>query len=104
MATLRQHFHLLDDDSGDYGIEIDPREADWSTMGLLRELGFNRVSLGVQDLDPAVQRAINRLQSLEQTRTLIEAARTLQFRSVNLDLIYGLPKQTPEVLPARSKK
>ncbi|MHA6196383.1 oxygen-independent coproporphyrinogen III oxidase [Pseudomonas wadenswilerensis] len=96
MAHLRQHFNLLDDDSGDYGIEIDPREADWSTMGLLRELGFNRVSLGVQDLDPAVQRAINRLQSLEQTRTIIEAARTLQFRSINLDLIYGLPKQTPE--------
>ncbi|MGE8409692.1 MAG: oxygen-independent coproporphyrinogen III oxidase [Pseudomonas sp.] len=96
MAHLRRHFNLLDDDSGDYGIEIDPREADWSTMGLLRELGFNRVSLGVQDLDPAVQRAINRLQSLEQTRTIIEAARTLQFRSINLDLIYGLPKQTPE--------
>lgn len=96
MAHLRQHFNLLDDDSGDYGIEIDPREADWSTMGLLRELGFNRVSLGVQDLDPTVQRAVNRLQSLEQTRTLIEAARTLQFRSVNLDLIYGLPRQTPQ--------
>lgn len=64
-------------------------------MGLLRELGFNRVSVGVQDFDPAVQRAINRLQSLEQTRTIIEAARTLQFRSVNIDLIYGLPKQTP---------
>ncbi|MDF0734293.1 oxygen-independent coproporphyrinogen III oxidase [Pseudomonas entomophila] len=96
MASLRQHFTLLDDDSGDYGIELDPREADWSTMGLLRELGFNRVSLGVQDLDPAVQRAVNRLQSLEQTRTLIEAARTLQFRSVNLDLIYGLPRQTPD--------
>ncbi|MFJ2549302.1 oxygen-independent coproporphyrinogen III oxidase [Pseudomonas sp. NPDC087612] len=96
MAHLRQHFNLLDDDSGDYGIEIDPREADWSTMGLLRELGFNRVSLGVQDLDPVVQRAINRLQSLEQTRAIIEAARTLQFRSINLDLIYGLPKQTPE--------
>ncbi|MFB4394394.1 MULTISPECIES: oxygen-independent coproporphyrinogen III oxidase [unclassified Pseudomonas] len=96
MACLRQHFTLLDDDSGDYGIELDPREADWSTMGLLRELGFNRVSLGVQDLDPAVQRAVNRLQSLEQTRALVEAARTLQFRSVNLDLIYGLPRQTPE--------
>ncbi|MDR6715024.1 oxygen-independent coproporphyrinogen-3 oxidase [Pseudomonas hunanensis] len=96
MATLRQHFNLVDDASGDFGIEIDPREADWSTMGLLRELGFNRVSLGVQDLDPVVQRAVNRLQSLEQTHTLIEAARTLQFRSVNLDLIYGLPKQTPE--------
>ncbi|WP_024695939.1 oxygen-independent coproporphyrinogen III oxidase [Pseudomonas syringae] len=96
MAHLREHFNLLDDDSGDYGIEIDPREADWATMGLLRELGFNRISLGVQDLEPAVQRAINRLQSLEQTRTLIEAARTLQFRSINIDLIYGLPKQTPD--------
>ncbi|OEC36376.1 oxygen-independent coproporphyrinogen-3 oxidase [Pseudomonas cuatrocienegasensis] len=96
MAHLREHFHLLDDDSGDYSIEIDPREADWSTMGLLRELGFNRVSLGVQDLDPAVQRAINRLQSLEETRAIVEAARTLQFRSVNIDLIYGLPLQTAE--------
>jgi len=76
--------------------EIDPREADWATMGLLRELGFNRVSLGVQDLDPEVQRAVNRLQSLEQTRAIVDAARTLQFRSINIDLIYGLPKQTPE--------
>ncbi|PXX58596.1 oxygen-independent coproporphyrinogen-3 oxidase [Pseudomonas sp. LAMO17WK12:I10] len=96
MSHLRQHFNLLDDDSGDYGIEIDPREADWSTMGLLRELGFNRVSIGLQDLDPAVQRAVNRLQSLEETRAVIEAARTLQFRSINIDLIYGLPKQTPD--------
>ena len=96
LEHLRQSFNLLDDDSGDYGIEIDPREADWSTMGLLRELGFNRVSLGVQDLDPDVQRAINRLQSLEQTRAIVEAAHTLQFRSINIDLIYGLPLQTPE--------
>ena len=96
MAKLRQQFNLLDDDSGDYGIEIDPREADWSTMGLLRELGFNRVSIGLQDLDPDVQRAVNRLQSLEETRAVIDAARTLQFRSINIDLIYGLPKQTPE--------
>ncbi|WP_296261000.1 MULTISPECIES: oxygen-independent coproporphyrinogen III oxidase [unclassified Pseudomonas] len=96
MAHLRKHFTLLDDHCGDYGIEIDPREADWSTMGLLRELGFNRVSLGVQDLDPLVQRAINRLQSLQETRAIVEAARTLQFRSVNIDLIYGLPLQTPD--------
>jgi oxygen-independent coproporphyrinogen III oxidase len=96
MGHLRANFSLLDDDAGDYGIEIDPREADWSTMGLLRELGFNRVSLGVQDLDPAVQRAVNRLQTLEETRAIVEAARTLQFRSVNIDLIYGLPLQTPE--------
>jgi oxygen-independent coproporphyrinogen-3 oxidase len=96
MARLRKSFNLLDDDSGDYGIEIDPREADWSTMGLLRELGFNRVSIGLQDLDPTVQRAVNRLQSLEETRAVIDAARTLQFRSINIDLIYGLPRQTPE--------
>jgi oxygen-independent coproporphyrinogen III oxidase len=95
MAKLRSQFNLLNDDSGDYSIEIDPREADWATMGLLRELGFNRVSLGVQDLDPEVQRAVNRLQSLEQTRAIVDAARTLQFRSINIDLIYGLPKQTP---------
>lgn len=93
MQTLRANFHLLDDDSGDYGVEIDPREADWSTMGLLRELGFNHVSLGVQALDPEVQRAVNRLQSLEQTRTIVDAARTLQYRSINIDLIYGLPRQ-----------
>ncbi|WLG97545.1 oxygen-independent coproporphyrinogen III oxidase [Pseudomonas sp. FP198] len=96
MAKLRENFNLMDDDGGDYGIEIDPREADWSTMGLLRELGFNRVSIGLQDLDPTVQRAVNRLQSLEETRAVVEAARTLQFRSINIDLIYGLPKQTPE--------
>jgi oxygen-independent coproporphyrinogen-3 oxidase len=93
MGYLAEHFQLLDDDMGDYGIEIDPREADWSTMGLLRELGFNRISLGVQDLDPEVQRAVNRLQSLEQTRAIVEAGRTLAFRSISIDLIYGLPKQ-----------
>lgn len=96
MASLRTHFSLLDDDSGDYSIEIDPREADWSTIGLLRELGFNRISLGVQDLDPQVQRAVNRLQTLDETLAIIEAARTLQYRSVNIDLIYGLPRQTAE--------
>lgn len=95
LDKLRMHFSLREDDIGDYSIEIDPREADWSTMGLLREIGFNRVSFGVQDLDPEVQRAVNRLQTLEQTQTVMEAARTLQYRSINIDLIYGLPKQTP---------
>lgn len=95
MGSLREHFNLRDDDSGDYGIEIDPREADWATMGLLRELGLNRVSIGLQDLDPHVQRAVNRLQSLEETRAVIDAARTLQFHSINIDLIYGLPSQSP---------
>jgi len=96
MRHLRQHFHLQDDDHGDFSIEIDPREADWPTIGLLRELGFNRLSIGVQDLDPDVQRAINRMQTLEQTRTIIDAARTLQYRSLNIDLIYGLPLQSPD--------
>ncbi|WP_341706127.1 oxygen-independent coproporphyrinogen III oxidase [Halopseudomonas sp.] len=96
MGGLRSQFNLRDDDIGDYSIEIDPREADWTTMGLLRELGFNRVSFGVQDLDPEVQRAVNRLQTLEQTQTVMDAARTLAYRSINIDLIYGLPKQTPE--------
>src|SRR5690606_30582264 len=96
MAHLRKHFNLQDDDHGDFSIEIDPREADWSTMGLLRELGFNRISIGVQALNPEVQRAINRMQTLEQTETIIEAARTLQYHSINIDLLYGLPLQTPE--------
>lgn len=96
LAKLRQHFNLHDDDTGDYSIEIDPREADWSTMGMLRELGFNRASFGVQDIDPQVQRAVNRLQSLEQTQAVMEAARTLAYRSINVDLIYGLPRQTTE--------
>lgn len=94
MAHLRRCFKLQDDDHGDFAIEIDPREADWPTMGLLRELGFNRISIGVPDLDPAVQHAINRPQSLQQTQTIIEAARTLQFRSIRIDLAYGLPAQS----------
>lgn len=96
LDKLRASFNLRDDDLGDYSIEIDPREADWATMGLLREIGFNRVSFGVQDIDPEVQRAVNRLQSLEQTSQVMEAARALAYRSINVDLIYGLPKQTPE--------
>ncbi len=95
MARLRSRFRLHDDDTADYSVEVDPREADWTTLGLLRELGFNHVSLGVQDLDPEVQRAVNRLQSLEQTQTVMDAARALAYRSVNMDLIYGLPRQTP---------
>ena len=94
MGKLRQGFNLHDDDIGDYSIEIDPREADWTTLGLLRELGFNHVSVGVQDLDPQVQRAINRPQSQEQTQAVMDAARTLAYRSVHMHLMYGLPRQT----------
>ncbi|WP_417778679.1 oxygen-independent coproporphyrinogen III oxidase [Stutzerimonas xanthomarina] len=96
MSHLRKRFNLQNDDQGDFSIDIDPREADWPTMGLLRELGFNRISIGMPDLDPDVQHAINRRQTLQQTQTVIEAARTLQFRSIQIDLTYGLPRQTPE--------
>ena len=91
MDMLRARFSFTDD--GDFGIEIDPRHADWATMGLLQELGFNRISLGVQDLNPQVQAAINRRQSLEQISDLVDAARALHFCSINMDMIYGLPRQ-----------
>jgi oxygen-independent coproporphyrinogen III oxidase len=94
MAVTRQYFHLRDDDKGEYSIEVDPRETDGDTMKQLRALGFNRVSLGLQDFDPAVQKAVNRLQSEEQTFSVLEAARAEGFRSTNIDLIYGLPLQT----------
>jgi oxygen-independent coproporphyrinogen-3 oxidase len=94
MDTTRKHFQLRDDDKGEYSIEVDPRETNDQTIKQLRELGFNRVSLGLQDFDPAVQKAVNRLQSEEQTFSVLEAARVEGFRSTNIDLIYGLPLQT----------
>ncbi|MFY0675879.1 MAG: oxygen-independent coproporphyrinogen III oxidase [Neptuniibacter sp.] len=96
MAEMRKNFNLLDDDSGDYSIEIDPREASLETIKVLRDIGFNRISLGLQDIDPKVQEAVNRVQSVEQTAAILEEARRLGFRSLNLDLIYGLPYQTLE--------
>jgi oxygen-independent coproporphyrinogen III oxidase len=94
MQVIRQNFQLLEDDSGEYSIEIDPREADAATIKLLRELGFNRMSLGVQDFDLQVQQAVNRLQTEAQTFSVLEAARAEGFRSISIDLIYGLPHQT----------
>jgi oxygen-independent coproporphyrinogen III oxidase len=94
MAVTREHFTLRDDDSGEYSIEIDPREVRTETLALLRELGFNRVSLGVQDFDPQVQKAVNRLQPEPQTLEVMEEVRRLGYRSVNVDLIYGLPFQS----------
>jgi oxygen-independent coproporphyrinogen-3 oxidase len=96
MAKTREHFNLYDDDSGEYSIEIDPREATAETVKLLRELGFNRMSLGVQDFDPKVQKAVNRIQTEEETFTVLHAARDEGFLSVNVDLIYGLPFQTKD--------
>jgi len=94
MQHLKHHFQLLDDDSGEYSIEIDPREASIETIALLRELGFNRMSLGVQDFNPQVQKAVNRIQSEAETFEILTAARQHGFKSISIDLIYGLPKQT----------
>ncbi|WP_347985908.1 oxygen-independent coproporphyrinogen III oxidase [Methylomonas sp. AM2-LC] len=96
MLATREHFNLHNDDSGEYSIEVDPRETNDLTIAQLRGLGFNRISLGLQDFDPAVQKAVNRLQSKEQTFTVLEAARREGFRSTNIDLIYGLPLQTED--------
>ena len=94
MEKTRQHFNLYDDDSGEYSIEIDPREANRESVKLLRELGFNRMSLGVQDFDEKVQKAVNRKQTQAETFEVLEGAREAGFMSVNVDLIYGLPFQT----------
>jgi len=94
METTRQSFQLREDDRGEYSIEVDPRETDDQTLAVLRQLGFNRISLGVQDFDPAVQKAVNRIQSADQTFRVLDAARKEGFRSTNVDLIYGLPLQT----------
>jgi len=91
MEMTRQHFKMLPD--GEYSIEVDPRKVDRETVKLLAELGFNRMSIGVQDFDPRVQQAVNRIQSLEETRVVIEAAREFGFKGISVDLIYGLPKQ-----------
>ncbi len=96
MDKTRQHFHLLENDEGEYSIEIDPREAGTETIQLLRQLGFNRISLGVQDFEPMVQKAVNRIQSEQETATVVRAARDSGFKSISLDLIYGLPFQTVE--------
>ncbi|MEJ2455005.1 MAG: oxygen-independent coproporphyrinogen III oxidase [Candidatus Thiodiazotropha sp.] len=96
VAQTRKYFTLLDDDSGEYSIEIDPREAKGDTVKLLRELGFNRMSLGVQDFDARVQKAVNRIQTKQETLSVLQAARDEGFRSMSIDLIYGLPFQSVE--------
>jgi len=92
MRMLRDNFAFADD--AECSIEIDPRKVTDTTIGLLADLGFNRMSLGVQDFDTEVQRAVNRIQSEAETRAVIDAARENGFRSLNVDLIYGLPRQT----------
>jgi len=92
-TAIARRFHILPD--AEVAIEIDPKVTTRAQLSLLRSLGFNRMSMGVQDLDPDVQEAISRIQSVEETRDMLETARALGFRGINFDLIYGLPRQTP---------
>ena len=94
MAMLRQAFKLAP--GAEVSIEVDPRTASPQRLQHLATLGFNRLSFGVQDFDADVQKAVHRVQAYQSVRTLMEAAREIGFESVNADLIYGLPKQTPE--------
>jgi oxygen-independent coproporphyrinogen-3 oxidase len=94
MGMLRRSFTLAP--GGEYAIEVDPRTVDASRLDTLAELGFNRLSFGVQDFDTSVQKAVNRLQPGEQVFDLVAAAREREFDSINIDLIYGLPRQNPE--------
>ncbi|HXV75606.1 MAG TPA: radical SAM protein, partial [Candidatus Polarisedimenticolaceae bacterium] len=86
------HFDI--DPDGESAIEIDPRVTSPEQMTLLKELGFNRLSMGVQDFDPEVQAVVNRNQTEDETRRLYDRCRELRFDSINFDLIYGLPRQT----------
>jgi oxygen-independent coproporphyrinogen III oxidase len=94
MSMLRRSFNMAA--GGEYSIEVDPRTVNEHRLAALAEMGFNRLSFGVQDFDPAVQKAVHRIQETSQVFALVEAARRLAFESINIDLIYGLPQQTPE--------
>ena len=94
MVLMREHFKL--DPAGEYSIEVDPRTVSNERLRALKDMGFNRLSFGVQDFDPDVQKAVHREQPAQQVFALVEKARELGFVSINVDLIYGLPKQTPQ--------
>lgn len=94
MSCLKNNFNIISNNFAQYSIDIDPSKTDWSMMGVLRCIGFNRVNIEVQGLIPTEQTASNRLHSIEQTQNIVDAARTLQFRTVSISLIYGLAKQS----------
>ncbi|WP_037587092.1 oxygen-independent coproporphyrinogen III oxidase [Stenoxybacter acetivorans] len=94
--SIYRHFTLTDE--GEYSIEIDPRKVSRDTVLFLGQLGFNRMSVGIQDFNPEVQKAVNRIQSEAETREVIDAAREAGFKSVSVDLIYGLPHQSIDTM------
>ncbi len=102
MAMLRRNFQFAP--GGEYSVEIDPRTVTRERLAHLAEQGFNRLSFGVQDFEPAVQKAVHRIQPAERVFDLAAAARELGFESINADLIYGLPMQTPETFERTLEK
>ena len=94
MQKLRDSFVFDESEQHEFSIEVDPRTVDVAAIQRLTELGFNRLSLGIQDFDPAVQKAVNRIQTPDEVQQLVSASRDSGFKSVSFDLIYGLPHQT----------
>ena len=90
----RERFTIAPD--AEIGIEVDPRVTDEEQVRTLRRLGFNRISMGIQDFNPVVQKTVRRIQPYEATKALFDQCRALEFESINIDLIYGLPHQTPD--------
>lgn len=104
MENTRRNFKLLDDDSGEYSIEIHPGNIEDGTLPLLRQLGFNRLSMGVQDFNLQTQQALNRFNSFDDVTFLVDQARQEKFHSLSMDLIYGLPYQSKETLAQTLEK
>lgn len=96
LEVIAQRFHFGLPDSLEMGIEIDPRTVQGNAFDELMDLGFNRISIGIQDFDPDVQKAINRIQDTESIRQIMAQARARQVKSISLDIIYGLPRQTQQ--------
>ncbi|MDH5737501.1 MAG: oxygen-independent coproporphyrinogen III oxidase, partial [Gammaproteobacteria bacterium] len=94
MAAIKDQFPLIGDDEGEFSIEVDPRTVNPQRIELLRSIGFNRLSMGIQDFNESVQKAVNRLQTFDDTKAVITSARKNGFRSISVDLMYGLPFQT----------
>lgn len=93
-AKIKENFNVDFGEDSEISIEIDPRVTSFEQLSILRKLGFNRVSMGVQDFNPEVQKAVNRIQSYEMVEGLLKHCRELGYESINFDLIYGLPLQT----------
>ncbi len=104
MNATRRLFQLADDNTGEFSVEIHPGKVSLNTMQHLRELGFNRVSMGVQDFDEKVQHAVNRFNSYEEIETMVKALTNMNYRSISMDLIYGLPLQTANSFKETLKK